>query len=532
MSIKFSCEGCGQKLEADNSDAGEFTECPVCETEIMIPEPSPALARAVSNLTLMFRPSQFQNPTAAKAIDPFSPPVARGKPLEPSSETSKASTTAEEEIAEEPLVHTPAPSLDEEIREASIEQAPDPASSRTDAVNYRKQRLQKRSLGLGPAASSKFSLQNNSKSTADIEDEILAPSLSSTDLEAGVASSSTDQIESTQEVFSPPGPTPQPSSATPVFAGDYAANSEVTQMMKRPAPTKPPHPMPSRTVAENPDSPAKAVAQEPPAAPTSPPPPPPKETFGNCPRCNAALQVPDAAVCVECGFELKPVKNVNLRVSNKDSGKLSEALFAASIIAVFAGCIWAGIALLFKVEISWMSALIGLVVGFTISMMTPRKSVMIGLSALTITFCGWFCCRALMSMSQYSSDKKIIEKLNNRDFTEDDTKYHIVYEMAGEGIISKNLFDAYANERKKIAPPERLKNELDDLKLKLEKRLKAMPQEERYNYNATVARKIHGGLSRAASFGKVLSLGDLLWLPLGLAIAYLLGHWPFTKKMD
>jgi hypothetical protein len=473
----------------------------------------------------MFRPSQFQNPTAAKSIDPFSPPVARGKPLEPSSATSQSKTPAEEEIAEEPLVHTPAPSLDEEIREAPIEQAPEPVSSRTDAVNYRKQRLQKRSLGLGPAASSKFSPLNNSKSTADIEEEILAPS-------SGVASSSTGRIESEQEQFNPSGSTSQSSSATPVFAGDYAANSEVTQMMKRPTSTKPPHPMPSRTVAENPDSPAKAVAQEPPAASTSSPPPPPKETFGNCPKCNAGLQVPDAAVCVECGFELRPVKNVNLRISSKNSSTLCESLFASSIIAVFIGCVWAGIALLFKVEIGWMSALIGLIVGFTISMMTPRKSVMIGLLALTITFCGWFCCRALMSMSQYSSDKKIIEKLNNRDFTEDDTKYHIVYELASEGIISKNLFDAYANERKKIAPPERLKNELDDLKLKLEKRLKAMPEEERYNYNATVARKIHGGLSRAASFGKVLSLGDLLWLPLGLAIAYLLGHWPFTKKRD
>lgn len=629
MSIKFRCGNCKQKLEAEDSDAGAITECPKCETEIEIPEPPPPIARAVSNLTLMFRPSQFQEPMEAKPVQP--PTVAKAKPLEPAPETAPPEeAVAEEEVVAEPAIEQPPPPATkntedtapekEVAEEPAIEQPPVQATNNKKDAASRKEILKKRSLGLGPAASSrartsdgnppakgnlrKFNLKINSKSTAGAQKQAPAPNISRPGLkktgapslkkpvsasklgaaaapaiqqpslnkpgtksaslsapklgatsapsiqpptaakpeEVQVKPPETAQMEKrVQEVFKPiktaPAPAaPQPETVsaaseavqapTPQItpAGtSIAVKSEVTQVMKRPEPKEPPLPTPRSVPSQTQPQPAAAKTSAP-ATGKTPPPLPQKKTFGNCPKCNAGLLVKDAAICVECGHNLKLGLNVKSTAKIKKIGKVWVVLVIAGLAALAAGGLWAGVAALTQREFGWIAVFVGAITGGTICLLTSERSVRMGLAALGLAFCGWFSGKLITSQVLFGSDEKMAKVLKKEDISDIETSKSLVMEMVLDNKISEELSQAYEDEINRISPPERLKEELNKLKKEVDGKVKNMKPLERAELEVRLMRKTGGDfLVTLISFIAVFSLWDLLWVFLALSTAYQLG---------
>jgi transcription elongation factor Elf1 len=52
MEFRFFCPSCGQKLKADEENAGQRVDCPHCHTEFEVPHPEPEAVAPTANVAI------------------------------------------------------------------------------------------------------------------------------------------------------------------------------------------------------------------------------------------------------------------------------------------------------------------------------------------------------------------------------------------------------------------------------------------------------------------------------------------------
>ena len=84
--FKFSCPTCGQHVRGDLSYAGKTYQCPVCQTEFVIPNPKSATSLRLETEKWIPPPTQAHSAPAmdpARTTIPLPPPARNVEPAAP-----------------------------------------------------------------------------------------------------------------------------------------------------------------------------------------------------------------------------------------------------------------------------------------------------------------------------------------------------------------------------------------------------------------------------------------------------------------
>jgi DNA-directed RNA polymerase subunit RPC12/RpoP len=307
MSIRFRCPGCNRKLAAEDEDVGAVTECPDCNTEIMIPEPHPPaelpVAEQVGN-------AKSTGPTpVAKPVEGLMDRVETLTRSIKAQRTLTRSLKAQREKAEAELAEDSPP----EDSPPVVEQAPDADSSVTIQTEV-------------PVASNISTIKTPiATPPAEVEKKtIQAPILKKPEANGGGAKNHTSVLGSRLKKpnvkkksgfvapkLKTPGLIQGPKGKAPAIKAP--AISKRSDSSKTPEPQNTPTPNIQKESANSapfgviqPIKPDVPQTIEPEPAPASFE---PADAFGNCPECNAALSMANAVICIECGHQLKEVSN-------------------------------------------------------------------------------------------------------------------------------------------------------------------------------------------------------------------------------
>jgi hypothetical protein len=258
-----------------------------------------------------------------------------------------------------------------------------------------------------------------------------------------------------------------------------------------------------------------------------PPLPPPPQTFGNCPKCNAGLLMQDAALCVECGHNLKLGINVRSVAKVRKTGKLGLALVVAGLAALLSGGVWVAIAAATGYEIGWFASIIGLITGGAVCLVVPNeRSVRVGLIAMALAFCGWFLGKVFIAQYVYGHSNissEIAKEIGKENVSDEDAVKYVIMDMQNNKSISQELSEAYRNEMFGVVPPQKLKEDLEFLKKKVSDRVRGMNQKERKKIAVKVISDFTGKVSFGFKILSVFGFMDGIWLLLALSAAYQLG---------
>lgn len=103
-----------------------------------------------------------------------------------------------------------------------------------------------------------------------------------------------------------------------------------------------------------------------------------------CSHCGSALPDPNALHCLECGH--------NPHESPAAAGRMARKIGLVTLITagatLLSALIWGGISAFFQYEHGFVAALIGLIVGGTIRLLTPERSARLGLIAVLLAVGG------------------------------------------------------------------------------------------------------------------------------------------------